>query len=230
MNFTRTVGSFTSPHLRAITTGTMIKSAVEGTADSIGYAFWSAGNFSSATYGTGGSKQLKYLTVDGVDPLFAAYSTSTPGEIPTTAALLNTVTLQNVVNGSYPIWSELRFVSLNTTTTGYATTLASYATLYDSWTSGCTTTCGSQPDFVPAASLNVERAHFGPLPGVTDAYTPSQGPRVCGSSSGAIEAGGDAGGIVTTLQAGSDFAVLKGNYGTSSCVGITNAASFGVHQ
>jgi hypothetical protein len=44
------------------------------------------------------------------------------------------------------------------------------------------------------------------------------------------EAGGDAGGIVVSLQAGSDYAVLHGNYNTASCTGITDTASFGVHE
>jgi len=49
------------------------------------------------------------------------------------------------------------------------------------------------------------------------------------ASGGAVEAGGDAGGMVTSLLGGADFAELKNNCGTPSCTGITNAASFGTH-
>jgi len=65
---------------RVIGTGEMVKTAVFGTADSIGYTFFSFGNVSkiaaSASYG--------YLTVNGVDPLFSTYNgTYAPnGELP----------------------------------------------------------------------------------------------------------------------------------------------------
>ena len=145
---------------------------------------------------------------------------------------LAAVNLANVINGSYPIWSELRFVTTNTTAQGYASNLATWAQQLN------TLPGGSQPDFVNANSLNVEHAHFAlaSYGVVNDAYTASEGPRVCGTSSGSVQAGGDAGGIVHSLQAGADYAVLyynahgTGNYGTASCVGITNTASFGTHQ
>jgi len=50
------------------------------------------------------------------------------------------------------------------------------------------------------------------------------------ASGGAVEAGGDAGGMVTSLLGGADFAELKNNCGTPSCTGIANAASFGTHM
>ena len=227
LNYSRTIAdggtSTTSANYRAIGTGDMV-SQVKTISDSIGYAFWSAGNFSSAAYGTSAG-DLKYLTVDGVDPLCSTYGCGgSAGEIPTaTNTFLSNVNLNNVANGSYPIWSELRFVSTSSAGLTAAQTLAGYAQAES------TTPGGAQPDFITAPNLNVIHAHFA-LPFVSDAYPASEGPRVCGASSGSIEGGGDAGGIVTTLQAGSDYAVLKNNYGTSSCVGITDAASFGVHQ
>jgi hypothetical protein len=229
----RTVGSFTGSNLRAIGTGYMVGcsespvSGVDSVSDSIGYAFWSAGNFSCAAYGPGSANTMKYLTVDGVDPLCTAYGCGgSAGEIPTSAnGFLPNVTLANIANGSYPIWSELRFVTTNSSTTALASALAGYAAGFSKLGTGST-----QPDFITAANLNVIHSHF-QLAFVNDAFsTASEGPRVCGASSGTSESGGDAGGLVTTLQAGSDFAVIKGNYGTSSCTGINNAASFGVHQ
>lgn len=228
LNVTRTISdggtTTTGTQLRALSTSEEV-SQVQATEDSIGYAFWSSGNFKSATYGAGTAGDLKYLTVDGVDPLFASYSTSTPGEIPTKAnGLLPSVTLQHIQDGSYPIWSELRFI---TTASGSL----SVAQQLSTWTQGQVTfgSGATQPDFIAASNLNVFHMHFA-LPFGTDAYSfVSDGPRVCGTS-GPAESGGDAGGLVTTIQAGADYAVLKGNYNTSSCPGITNAASFGTHQ
>ena len=222
LNYNRTVGSFTSTNGRAIGTGDEV-SQVYAAADSIGYAFWSAGNFKAATFGAGTGGTSKYLTVDGVDPLFATY---TNGELPTTGnGLLPNVTLQNVQNGSYPIWSELRFVSTGSAGLAVANSLAG-------WAQGFSVIGGNQPDFITAANLNVIHSHFGQVSyGVVNDITsnPSEGPRVCGAS-GPQESGSDAGGLVHTLQAGSDYAVLKGNYNSSACVGITSTASFGVHQ
>ena len=226
MNFGRTVGGFTSSNLRAIGTGDEI-SQVFAFTDSIGYAFWSAGNFAKATYGAGTPGTSKYLTVDGVDPLCSTYGCGgSPGEIPTaTNGLLANVNLSNIANGSYPIWSELRLVSTTAAGLSAAQTLAGWAQ------NTVTTPGGSQPDYITAPNLAVIHSHF-TLPFVTDGTTTatvSEGPRVCGPS-GPAESGGDAGGVVTSLQAGSDYAVLHSNYNTASCTGITNAASFGVHQ
>jgi hypothetical protein len=226
LNYGRTIAdggtSTTSQNYRAIGTGDMV-SQVKTINDSIGYAFWSAGNFSSAAYGTSAG-DLKYLTVDGVDPLCSSYGCGGgPGEIPTASnTFLSNVNLNNIANGSYSIWSELRLVSTSSAGLTAAQALAGYAQAES------TTPGGSQPDFITAPNLNVAHAHFA-LPFVSDHYTASEGPRVCGAS-GSPEAGGDAGGIVTSLQAGSDYAVLKNNYNTASCTGITDTASFGVHQ
>jgi len=229
MNFGRTISdggtSTSSNNYRAIGTGDMITQVTSSSyPDSIGYAFWSAGNFKSTTYGPGTAGTSKYLTVDGVDPLCSTYGCGgSAGEIPTaTNGYLSNVNLNNIANGSYPIWSELRLVSTTAGGLTAATNLSTWAQ------SESTTPGGAQPDFITAANLDVIHAHFA-LAFVNDAYTASEGPRVCGAS-GPPEAGGDAGGIVTSIQAGADYAVLKSNYNTASCTGITNAASFGTHQ
>jgi ABC-type phosphate transport system substrate-binding protein len=229
LSYSRTIAdggtTTTSNNYRALGTSDEI-SQVQSTNDSIGYAFWSAANFKKATYGLGNSGTLIYLTVDGVDPLCTAYGCGgSPGEIPTSSnGYLSNVNLNNVANGSYAIWSELRFI---TTNSGAALTAAQNLS---TWAQNKSTTPGgANPDFITAPNLNVIHAHFA-LPFVNDAYPVSEGPRVCGASSGAVESGADSGGIVTSIQAGADFAILKSNYGTSSCNGITNAASFGTHQ
>ena len=223
MNITRTIAqggtSTTGTHVRAIGTGDMIKGAAN-TADSIGYAFWSAGNFATSTaYNVG---NLKYLTVDGTDPLFATY---TNGTIPNAGnGLLPSVTLTHITDGSYPVWSEIRFVSFAGGLSG-AQQLATWAQSQVSFGAGAT-----QPDFIIAPNLNVFHSHFArPFINFNATNTASDGPRVCGAGSDP-EDGGDVGGLVMSLQAGADYCVLKSNYGLAGGVGPTNTASFGVLQ
>lgn len=223
LNLTRTVSdggtSTTGNHFRAIGTGDMIKS-VANTTDALGYAFWSAGNFATST--SYNVADLKYLTVDGVDPLFDTY---TNGTIPNAGnGLLPSVTLDHVNDGSYPIWSEIRFVSYSAGLSA-AQQLASWAQSQVSFGSGAT-----QPDMITAPKLNVFHMHFArPFINFNSANVASNGPRVCGAGS-AAEDGGDVGGLVMSLQAGADYCVLKNNYGAASGVGPTNTASFGVLQ
>jgi ABC-type phosphate transport system substrate-binding protein len=222
LNYNRTVGGFTSTNGRVIGTGDMV-SQVLATADSIGYAFWSAGNFKNAT-----AANAKYLTVDGVDPLCTAYGCGNAGGVIPTSGNggLANVNLNNIANGSYPIWSEVRFVSITAAAKAVANSLSGWAQSFS------TTPGGAQPDFITAPNLNVIHSHFAQnsFGVVHDAFPTSEGGRVCGPLGNQNESGGDAGGSVHTLQAGSDFAVLGGNYNTPACIGITNAASFGVHN
>jgi len=63
----------------------------------IGYTFFSFGNVKPAI------GLAKYLTVDGVDPLFDHY---TGGALPScTAPCSSAVALSHIVDGSYPIWN-----------------------------------------------------------------------------------------------------------------------------
>jgi hypothetical protein len=233
LNVSRTIsdgGTTTTGYRnRVIGTGQMI-SEIEAVEDSIGYAFWSASNFSSAT-----SSNMKYLTVDGVDPIQTTYSN---GVVPTGSGLSN-VTLQNVYNGSYPIWTELRFVSFtgNTAATTAAQSLSTLTQAQStiSCTNNVCTNSGSYPDFIPAGSLNVFHGHFAPA-GVTfnSGNVPSDGTRVCGPNA-SPEDGGDVGGLVFTIQSGADYCVLKSNYNAPGNSGNPSGptslgAAFGVRQ
>lgn len=63
------IGSTCALRTRVIGTGQMISVGNTATLpDTIGYAFWSLGNY-------GNKLNIKYLTLDGVDPLFPSYST-----------------------------------------------------------------------------------------------------------------------------------------------------------
>lgn len=84
--------------VRAIGTSALVQ-AVNRTPNSLGYSFWSTGNFSAAN-----ASNTKYLMVDGVDPLIDTYN---GGFYPSGSA----VTFRHVKNGAYPIWSILRAVT-----------------------------------------------------------------------------------------------------------------------
>jgi hypothetical protein len=213
LNLTRTVGTTTGTRKRVIGTGQMV-TELTSVQDSIGYAFWSAANFA-------GKSNIKYLTVDGVDPILDTYSN---GTIPQSGnGLLPSVTLSHVKDGSYGIWSMLRLVSTSSAAQTVAQTIASAEQGMVSFGSGAT-----QPDFVPASQLNVFRGHYAPA-GVNFNSGNVASTGACGKA----EAGGDVGGVVFTNQAGLDYCVLKGS--TTNGPGPVNdsssgSASFGVRQ
>jgi hypothetical protein len=202
--------STTGSRNRVIGTTEMLN-GLQTTTDSIGFELWSTENFA-------GTSNLKYVSVDGVDPFFNAY---VDGTIPQSGnGLLPNVTFAHVLDGSYPIWNEERLIS-SPGNASVAATFASYTTSQLS---------ASRPDFIPDSQLNVFHMHFAPV-GVTfnATNTAADGPKVCGSGA-ATEDGGDVGGLVLTLQAGADFCIMKGNYGAPTGTGPTNTASFGVRQ
>jgi len=165
-----------------------------------------------------GTSNIKYLSVNEVDPFYATYD---DGTIPQSGnGLLPNVTFAHVADGSYPIWNQERLVS-SPASAGVAATFASYTQSQLSAT---------RPDFIPDSQLNVFHMHFAPV-GVNfnATNTAADGPKVCGAGS-ATEDGGELGGLVLSLQAGADYCIMKGNYGTATGTGPTNTASFGVHQ
>ena len=161
---------------RVIGTGEMI-SEVGATGDALGYAFWSFGNFAGVISTT------KYVTVDGIDPIKAAY---TNGIFPTCSEppCVGALTFPNIKNGSYPIWSILRIVTVSPVPSGiealYNAALAEAVEI---------------PDFVPANQLTVFRSHYNQS-GVTGSN---------GIVPGHPEAGGDMGGAVFNVHADTDY-------------------------
>ncbi len=169
-------GSPAGKYKRAIGTGEMVNTAILGTTDSIGYAFFSFGNVSKIA----GNTNFGYLTLNGVDPLNATYST---GELPTTGTLSSL--FSHIKDGTYPAWSDLRIVTNNNATnqtlaSGLASRIASDIT------------SGAQlPDFLPfSTTLVLYRSHY------------SNGTYTNGAASnglaGAAENGGDVNGKVET--------------------------------
>jgi hypothetical protein len=160
---------------RVIGTGEMV-ATVGATTDSLGYAFFSFGNVAPVV------TTARYLTVDGVDPIRALYTT---GVLPTcTAPCPGALSFPNVLNGSYPIWNVLRVVSTSPTPTGILNLVTA-----------AQTEVLQIPDFVPIKKLAVFRSHY-----LQSGVSPKNGhlPR-------STEAGGDMGGAVFTVQADNDF-------------------------
>jgi hypothetical protein len=162
------------------------------TQDSLGYAFWSAGNFSAAQPGT-----AKYLTVDGVDPIQETWS---DGLVPTSGNdLLGNVSLSHVKDGTYPIWSILRLVTDNS---GVAFTAAGKLQ-----TAAANFLSPSQPDFVPLSQMAVVRSHFAP-PGVS--FPNNSGNPSNGDPGKTVEAGGDVAGLAYSYQTDGAYNIDNG--------------------
>ena len=142
----------------------------------LGYTYWSTGNFASVVSTT------RYLTVDGVDPLYASYA---GGFFPTCAPPCpGLVDFTNILNGSYPIWSVYRVATAKKVPPGVAALI----------TAAQNQAATTVPDFVPFGQLGVFRSHYG-LAG----NKPSNG------FNGKAESGGDLGGAVFPIQANQDF-------------------------
>ncbi len=212
----------------------------------LGYGFWSTANFAGAYTGQANyNTNARYLTVDGVDPLFNGYGpysvsglssapstlgpcsyssgtvTCPAGTIPSQGnAGVADVTLTNVADGSYPIWSFVRLVAIGTSGNGYnaASALAGVGPNFVSFGSPT-----GLPDFVPttavsgAPTLSVVRSHFTP-PSASGAATVTCGVVANGTAVGLPgggnttvkgvhepECGGDVGGEVLTIQGDIDY-------------------------
>ena len=163
---------------RVVGSGEMV-STVGATTDSLGYAFWSTTTFAKVISST------KYLTVDGVDPLFPSYVFSN-GVFPTcTAPCPGLIPFTNVANGGYPAWNILRVVTASPIP----------ATVSALITQAQTEVANVTPDFLPLSALQVFRAHY------------AQSGRFASSGviAGHPESGGDVGGAVFTIQSDEDF-------------------------
>jgi len=167
---------------RVIGTGEMV-STVGATADGIGYAFWSTGNFAKVLAST------KYLSVDGVDPLNYSWYQSRGAFPNCVAPCPGLIPFVNVLNGSYPAWTILR-VSCYTTNGVCPAGVTSLV-------SGAQKEYSKVPDLVPVNLMNVFRSHFD-RPG-------ELAPASNGNAGEPAEAGGDEGGAVFTKNADADL-------------------------
>jgi hypothetical protein len=161
---------------RVIGTGEMV-AEVGATPDSLGYSFWGFGNFQPVL------STAKYLTVDGVDPIKQTYTNGAFPSCPQPPCI-GALTFPNIKNGSYPIWSVLRIVTVSPMPSGIQQ-LYSAALLEAS----------QIPDFLPANQLGVFRSHYNQS-GVAGSN---------GIIAGHPEAGGDMGGAVFSTQSDRDY-------------------------
>lgn len=160
---------------RAIGTGELVGAVASDTTDALGYAFYSVGAFGTRT-------TLKYLTVDGADPLQDNY---TGGSLSSPS-----VTFRNIVNGGYPLWSILRVVTPQNPSTAISSIV----------TSAVNANLGT--DFVNAKVLRVFRSYH------ATPYTvgaPSNG------NNGTPANGGDVGGAVFSINNDINFSTDIGS-------------------
>ena len=129
----------------------------------LGYGFWSVANFKPFS----GATTTHYLTVDGVDPLRATSVSGNP--IPTSATDLGTVKLTHVQDGTYPIWSLIRFVTADSTSKTNADNLATATKSFVTFTGS------NRPDFITSDNLTVVRSHFVPPAGTIQPSTAANG-------------------------------------------------------
>jgi hypothetical protein len=186
---------------RVIGTSEMI-TAVNGTADGFGYAFWGFSSYDSKA-------NIKYLTVDGVDPLYAAANLNPggPGFLPQctkngAGQVISCPQLPftNIVNGSYPIWSKYRTIYDPTDSTNLAPYVIQYAQEAAN-VGGIYPGSGILTDFVPASKMEVFRSHYAQQ--VRDAGGGIAGYN--GLQLNIPETGGDEGGAVLTINSEIDY-------------------------
>jgi hypothetical protein len=147
--------------------------------DSMGYAFWSVGNLA------GQSPNIRYLQVDGVDPINFSY---VDGTLPTcTAPCPGIVSFANVASGNYPVWSTLRLVAHTPVPAGVTALIAGAQTQV----------VNAIPDFLPLSAMGVLRSHYKQM-GIA-------GANHSGGACFTAEAGGDVGGAVLTIQGDQDY-------------------------
>jgi hypothetical protein len=172
---------------RAIGNGEEVASV--GTAsngDSLGYAFWSVGNLA------GQSPNIRYMQVDGVDPINLSY---VDGTLPTcTAPCPGIVSFANVASGDYPVWNVLRVTTHLPVPPGVKALISGAQNQVVT----------SLPDFLPLSSMGVLRSHY-----KQDNVFGIDG---SGGECTGIEQGGDVGGAVISIQGDQDYCAATGNH------------------
>src|SRR5262249_9311440 len=180
------IGGVTPGRHRAIGTGHMTAALQAGssTNNRLGYFFWGAGNVS-------GLNNVKYLRVNGIDPIQDSYLAN--GALPGSGFVGDpgigaNITFSGIQSGNYPIWSILRLVG-RPASADVARMLTALNTIV-----------ASQKDFVTLSSLKVWHSHFfingiGMTPAqAATGNTISSANDLC--TGGLAEGGGDAGGSI----------------------------------
>jgi hypothetical protein len=178
-----------------------------GGVPTLGYFFWSAGNAKPLS-------NVKYLLLNGIDPLLADNSYSHGGILPGSGGAygaftdpgLGAVTFAGLNAGDYAIWSALRIV----------------APPSDPGTSDILTQLNlnvnaTQHDYIAPSSMNIWHSHFFINGEASAIPNPANGPSVGTTvlcAGGSAEQGGDAGGstllVINNKNFCSDFGSTQG--------------------
>jgi hypothetical protein len=190
------IGGVTPGRHRAIGTKDMITALEAGTTTNnrMGYFFWSAGNASGLT-------NVKYLKVNGIDPVLdpavTAYNGVLPGSGGTGDPTLTAVAFTGLKAGNYPIWSVLRLVGPPSSAD------------VNRLLTGLNVITSTQHDFVTLATLPVWRSHFfinGIGMSTAQAATGNTINSLNDLCTGSVaEGGGDVGGSIVPVVANKDF-------------------------
>ena len=215
------------------------------TPNGLGYAFWGYGNFAPAATGcqTIGSTEGitcsgyfgHYLTVDGIDPLFAnpGDSSNPNGSYHLPQCFLKSgapdcfqIPFTHVKDGSYPLWTILRAVTFsNVSGSAGQTTPASVVAMIaeaEKAANNANSTVTNLSDFVPYftninagdttgdLNLGVLRVHYkqtnNPNNGFTNCSAGLTGLSLTPAAGACtVDVGGDVGGSVITVQSDLDF-------------------------
>ena len=216
---------------RRIGTGQVL-TAINGTANTIGYFFFSFANAATVNGSAANASNYNYLTVDGVDPIGLP---TTNQELPFCSAVLcksslwtGSVSYPNLRNGTYKAWSLYRWTVYNSNSDplGPAALATSMQDNID----------GTVADFVPFVTtsnsdgLEVYRAHFtqsakacsyagtGGAQECNGNQTPTETLTSGNSLGGGSERGGDEGGVII----GWDHSTVTLAKGTGTHTGHTH--------
>jgi hypothetical protein len=202
-------GADATHRARAIGTGELVTEVSAGTAfipatNSIGYAFFSLGTF-------GGKANIKYLSLDGNDPIYAN-GVNTAGAFPNCTGFFNTTpafscgapglpTFANLNAGNYKAWSLIQA----STATPVPATLASFIQAGQDQADPNSTPhiadlvptqiCGNPACSTKTKVLPVFKSHYG-----ISGFTPDNG-----TAAGHTESGGSMAGATFTVNADQDY-------------------------
>jgi hypothetical protein len=199
---------------RVVGSGEMV-STVNNTVDGFGYSFFNFSSFQGKNCNSvtcvNGTNALKYLTVDGVDPLFSG-----PAENPNGVGVFPQCTtsggvivscpqlpFSHIVDGGYGVWSKYRVIyDASDTTNITATIVGTYAQeIAANPPNGGNPGSGILTDFVPVKNLHAFHSHYTQVVRTSGvAFSANNG-----FKTGVPETGGDAGGLVLTIQSELDF-------------------------
>jgi hypothetical protein len=204
----------TGTRKRVIGSGEMV-AQVNNNADGFGYTFWNFSSFNGkACTGVScvnGTNAIKYLSVDGVEPLFSGASANpsgvgVPPQCTTSGGVIVScpqLPFTHVADGTYPVWSKYRAIYDGSDATNLAPILiGTYAQeIAANPPNAANPGSGILTDFVPVKNLAVFRSHYAQVIRTSGGGTVGNN----GFKTGIPETGGDAGGMVLTIQSELDF-------------------------